>query len=274
MIYIDRTSQDENGHIIQPDEDWFELANSHTPGRNDDIDRSIYAHSEVKKALEKLFRNKCAYCESPLPETDWDVEHFRPKNAVEEVPDHPGYYWLAYVWSNLYPSCVSCNQIRRDQATWEQPQEGETGGKGTQFPLADETTRAWSPDDDLMNESRLLLDPCSDRPERHLVYGLDGTTLALKVDGEDDTMGDKSIEVFNWKRKRLKNRLRDRIAFVTALLKALPKTANSLPLELLASIFADKASYAGAARYVASDPAAFGISEELPDWLAEYLHSF
>jgi hypothetical protein len=56
-----------------------------------------------------------------------DTEHFRPKSRVRIVLDdesseiikvvdeegeaitHPGYFWLAYHWQNLLPSCQFCN---------------------------------------------------------------------------------------------------------------------------------------------------------------------
>jgi len=77
--------------------------------------------------LEHVFFGHCAYCESPITRCDPDAEHYRPKGmvthqidqqtrvveAVDEtgsVEKHPGYFWLAYDWRNLLPSCHYCNR--------------------------------------------------------------------------------------------------------------------------------------------------------------------
>ena len=55
----------------------------------------LYKENAVRAALEKLFHNKCAYCESHgMAGYPWDVEHYRPKGKVAYEDDaHPGYYW-------------------------------------------------------------------------------------------------------------------------------------------------------------------------------------
>ena len=77
----------------------------------------------MRSALRELFVNKCAYCESSLVGGDMDVEHYRPKGGVSEVPDHSGYYWLAYDWENLVASCSFCNRLRREPAMWPSKSE-------------------------------------------------------------------------------------------------------------------------------------------------------
>lgn len=66
---------------------------------------AIYNAPAVRQALHKAQHGKCAYCERKLVRTDGDVEHYRPKAAVQQgrqdSPRVPGYYWLAYKWSNL-----------------------------------------------------------------------------------------------------------------------------------------------------------------------------
>jgi uncharacterized protein (TIGR02646 family) len=171
-------------------------------GHHDPAD-GIYAADQVKAALEKLFHDKCAYCESkPTASADWDVEHFRPKGRVAERSDHPGYYWLVYAWVNLYPSCQHCNQRRKDPPRWGDLRYAETGGKGDQFPLEDEGTRALKPGGDLKREARLLLDPCEDQPEEHLRYTVDGQIVAVA----GDRRGEVSIGVFHLQRRRLRDR--------------------------------------------------------------------
>lgn len=78
---------------------------------------AAYKCAEAKKELESLFHGKCAYCETYYSSSaPVDVEHFRPKGAVEGDAVHPGYWWLAMAWDNLLPSCIDCNR-RRNQPT-------------------------------------------------------------------------------------------------------------------------------------------------------------
>lgn len=159
---------------------------------------SVYKDASVKAALESLFHGKCAYCESYFAGTQpVDVEHYRPKGAVEGIESHRGYWWLAMRWDNLLPSCIDCNR-RRVQKISLPPEEqinapGEPSrlglaklgayrdldrtqsakvGKASVFPLSDEKTRAFQPDQEA-NEARLLLDPTRDNPDDHLIFAVD-----------------------------------------------------------------------------------------------------
>lgn len=150
MIFIERNRTDGQGRPIRPSDSWFadaatwtEKAVSDGPGHV--VSESTYRHDSVRRALEALFHRKCAYCESPLTEVGWDIEHFRPKKKVSDRTGHPGYYWLAYTWTNLYPSCGPCNKRLKDKSTWEEPGRGKTAGKANQFPLVDEDERAMDP---------------------------------------------------------------------------------------------------------------------------------
>ena len=134
------------------------------------------------------------------------MEHFRPKGRVQERPEHPGYYWLTYAWSNLYAACQYCNQRRRDKPTWEDPTEGPAAGKLDQFPLADESTRAMEPGGDLSAEDRLLIDPCEDGPEDYLGYDPDGGIFAIG----GAPKGGTSITVYALGRRRLAARRQKR----------------------------------------------------------------
>lgn len=132
------------------------------------FDSSIYAHLEVKEQLLAMQQGKCAFCESKITHIAYgDVEHFRPKGAVKQEPDgpltQPGYYWLAYEWSNLLLSCQLCNQRH----------------KGNLFPLADPTTRARNHRADLGKELPMFINPVDEDPEcllgfrAEVMYGLD-----------------------------------------------------------------------------------------------------
>ncbi|CAA6812677.1 MAG: TIGR02646 family protein [uncultured Aureispira sp.] len=85
------------------------------------ISGDYYGATDVRDALADLYHNKCAYCESY--DDEFEVEHYRPKKGVTGIPrvKHPGYYWLAYEWTNLLPACHDCNKQRN---------------KGNRFPIA------------------------------------------------------------------------------------------------------------------------------------------
>lgn len=79
---------------------------------------SKYGHDIIRKELNDIYFDKCAYCETKIaPVSTAHIEHYRPKSKITQVNDN-GYYWLGYEWSNLLLACPSCN-----------------GAKGTKFPL-------------------------------------------------------------------------------------------------------------------------------------------
>jgi hypothetical protein len=125
--------------------------------RSSDRSAEINSHCQVwqglKDTLKRASHSKCWYCESIDIRSDNAVEHFRPKNSVDECHGHEGYWWLAFKWENYRYCCTFCNCRRVDQAT------GQGGGKADHFPLKDETKRAHTPADNLDDEEPMLLDP-------------------------------------------------------------------------------------------------------------------
>jgi len=220
----------------------------------------VYHHDEVHAALERLCDHKCVYCEAPAPASSaWDVEHYRPKGRVHERLDHPGYFWLAYVWENLLLACEFCNRRRRDRPTWEHPAAGGTSGKADHFPLADETSRAMDPSDDLSRERRLLLDPTRDDPEEHVTFDLTGRAVAR----DGSRMGAASIELYHLNRRRLVTPRRAQIALATRLIEALVSSGRcslAVAIEVVTGELGGPAvAWAGTARAIRRDPAAFGL---------------
>ena len=265
MIYVDRY-REENGKVIKPADDWFDEAKTRTDTAiNEGAAHEVtgwYKHVEVKKALEKLFYDKCAYCESrPTATNPWDVEHYRPKGRVAERDDHPGYYWLAYDWENLLPACTFCNQRRKDQPRYDDPRALPAQGKLDQFPIENENHRAMSPDDNLDAERPLLLNPCVDRPETHLTYDIQGQ---IHPTDEHDLRAKETIRICALRRRRLRT-ARARIVVVMSKamrnLRLARETDNALAGECMQEIIdhyvAPDALYAGAARAVQRDPDAF-----------------
>jgi uncharacterized protein (TIGR02646 family) len=134
---------------------------------------SAYKAQEVKNRLEELFYGKCAYCESLYAnQAPVDVEHYRPKGAVEGEA-HSGYWWFAMEWTNLLPSCIDCNR-RRKQMT--PVVTGDLNvlyrqmltGKQNSFPIAG--IRATDETADVVAEDALLLDPTRDAPSEHFEF--------------------------------------------------------------------------------------------------------
>ncbi len=145
------------------------------------ISNSDYSPKEAKAALEALYHEKCAYCESTVKQVAaLQVEHYRPKKGVLGDANHKGYYWLAVEWSNLVLGCPACN--------------GQ-GAKGNKFPVAGNRVMAQDPFDangkllrnqlypnaaPLADEQPFLLHPEIDDPKLHLKYDafglLKGTT--------------------------------------------------------------------------------------------------
>ncbi len=124
-----------------------------------DFDSGVYGARSVKNALRKAQHDKCAFCESKVSHIAYgDVEHFRPKAGYRQRPDgplvRPGYYWLAYEWSNLFFCCPLCNQRF----------------KRNHFPLTDDTRRAISHHDRIEVEEPLLIHPALEDPAEFLEF--------------------------------------------------------------------------------------------------------
>ena len=160
--------------------------------------------------FDHVFFGMCAYCEGAVEAVYvGDAEHYRPKGEVTQrdnhgrevvirSPDgspHPGYYWLAYDWRNVLPSCYKCNTYR---------------GKGTQFPAvrhAFSPLDAGDPDDLDKFEGPFLLQPFREGydPRRFFVFDDLG---GIEARG-DNIEADVSIKVYDLKRGALRDRRLD-----------------------------------------------------------------
>lgn len=159
------------------------MLSSYVPGTKPQINKNLY--KAQKEALLEIFNRKCAFCEAPIDRMHGDVEHFRPKGGVVEEDgtvatyvdengierEHPGYYWLAYDWRNLLPSCQFCNQPT-----------ARGGGKRNYFPLKEPVDgskpfRAHRPGDEV-KEEQLFVHPWFEDPAEHFTFDDTGVIIA------------------------------------------------------------------------------------------------
>jgi len=133
-----------------------------------------YNKPYIKGALQEMFHNKCAYCESKIPHIDYPhIEHYRPKSENK-------YPHLTFDWQNLLLACAKCNGKEH---------------KGDQFPLED--------DDE---NKPLLLNPCEDDPAQHLYF-----EQVRLVPLAESKRGEQTIKLLGLNRDDLFDRRRDRL---------------------------------------------------------------
>ena len=182
-------------------------------GRDSHAKSSIYGRLKEPIYIEKdgMFSGKCAFCETFIYSAQHgDIEHFRPKGAVKDVSNNPillsngeqhrGYYWLAYDYMNLLPSCQLCNQPSTGRSN------GLRIGKWNAFPLADEARRAQQPGDEI-HEEPLLINPTADDPAVHLgLHPLTGVMFPLN----ESLRGEACIDIFGLNLRGLPGRRIDK----------------------------------------------------------------
>ena len=182
------------------------LINGGTPPESKDF-ATLWSQPAVREALFRMHNGRCCYCERLRDQArESDIEHFRPKAAVsDKSPERPGYWWLAYEWTNLLFACKTCNQEY----------------KKTQFPIRGK--RAMAPGDSLDDEEAWLLDPCTDDTESTIVY--DYVTRADSVliygVGPDEERAKRTTKVIGLNRLRLAQERRED-------LKTMQKVARSM----------------------------------------------
>lgn len=172
---------------------------------------SLYGGKTVKEKLKALQHDKCCFCEAKVSVVaHGDVEHYRPKAGwVQKEKDKltkPGYYWMAYDFSNLFLSCQICNQKY----------------KKNYFPLGKGGKRAASHKILLSGERPLIIDPGKDNPSKFLTFN---DEIIVAING--NARGLETIKRTGLDRDELK---RDRFEYLE-LLKDLAIVArnNKLP---------------------------------------------
>ena len=150
---------------------------------------ALWSDPGVRRGLFQMHNGRCCYCERLRDDKrEADIEHFRPKARVaEEGPDRPGYWWLAYEWTNLFFACKTCNEEF----------------KKSQFPI--QGVRANDPDDSLDEEQPVLLDPVLDDVDAAIGFDRTAQMQAVLVHGvgENEERAMKTARLIGLNRPQL-----------------------------------------------------------------------
>jgi uncharacterized protein (TIGR02646 family) len=230
MIFIDRDTRAAPSNLLSHQEREVVRLTSWFQNKQQRLAKFVWPpalRADVLHELKELFHGKCAYCERPAG----TIDTFRPKQRAKRLdksisPDH--YWWLASDWNNLYLCCHECN-----------------ARKGTLFPIEGDEAAPLTFGKQLQNETPLLLDPCTDIPDDHLLFLDTGFVEALTDKGV------ATIQVFRLnddpylvaaRRERAKfaqaacqqlwqvpdNRALDATSFVMKVMQSFPETSPHL----------------------------------------------
>lgn len=173
MIFIDRQAvqpplqlREFHERTLKEFGEIYKLGDVSRVQRRPDFQMPSSLTGEVRERLGLLFHRNCAYCERAAR----NIDHFRPKWRASRLdrridPEH--YWWLYGDWRNLYLACHDCNSR-----------------KANAFPIDGPPAAPLTFGRDLDNELPLLVDPCVDRPEEHLSFGLNGVVVPRTRKGE------------------------------------------------------------------------------------------
>lgn len=162
----------------------------------------------VDPHVRELFHHKCSYCESPELSYDSCTGLFRPRSSVAELKDrrNDGYYWLGYVWFNLYAVCPECDRNKGNHF----PVEGDhLLPPPVETYMDQKALRAY-----VRNEQPLLLDPCDSevRDKVQFWYERDGKVVGRTKKAQ------LTIEILKLNRSSLRLMRSERWAFIENLL--------------------------------------------------------
>lgn len=200
------------------------------------FDSKIYGNKTVKEALIKAQHDKCFLCESKITHIAFgDVEHFRPKAGSHQGAgsplQKPGYYWLAYEWSNLFLACQLCNQLFKKNL----------------FPLANPSARAISHRQRVAREQTLFIDPSVENPEAHISFRKEVPYPINNSPQGKATITDLGLKRQKLNEKRLELYERLELLYLIAFrTPAIPESKRAK--DLLAKAVLDNAEYASMAR--------------------------
>lgn len=193
----------------------------------------VYKNDDVKDSLETSFYKKCAYCESNYSSVHpVDIEHFRPKGRVKNKKGtlFPAYWWLAYEWDNLLPSCIDCNRERTHKFNKKNNYDKKEHklGKSEYFPLYNFTPLEITFRQEV-TEIPLLINPAIDNPFDYFIFNIkeEGNDFFSIVkpkpglDKLDELKARESIEVYGLNRPGLMEARAHQIKLLSMMLKHL-----------------------------------------------------
>ncbi len=168
---------------------------------------SAYKSDDVKAALNTVQNGKCCFSEAKFVNDDAHVEHFRPKGYVEDkatgVISYPGYYWLAYDWTNLfYCKSRTNSSIKRNF-----------------FPLIGSGGRRLN-HTDMRTEKSVLIDPSAEDPRKHIRF------INEEIKGVT-TRGKKNIDLLDLRNGQLDEARRTKFNSLKAMKNAADLMINS-----------------------------------------------
>ena len=194
--------------------------------RNPPFDDGLY--SQFMPALRQCFHSKCSFCERKVAPSEGELHLFRPRNGVAGLGDGRSthYWWLAYEWQNMYLACTECSF-----------------SKGFKFPVRSHRGPVLA---DLVmlrrRERPLLIDPCVDDPNKHLVFEESGFVVARSI------IGRVTVEILNLNRPSLVEERRiDLEKFRRAVVEMVADKKFSL--EWVAGALEDGLAFAAAKRH-------------------------
>lgn len=119
------------------------------------IKKKSHIWRSFSKYLAKMSYGKCWYSEAKDGGANFDIDHFRPKaeaKRADDLIDLEGYAWLAFDWRNFRLSAQNCNRLNTEDS-------GRTVGKGSWFPLLNDSPKATWGNRCIDDERVTLLDP-------------------------------------------------------------------------------------------------------------------
>ncbi len=151
MRKIDNQQLRRNANLAEIEASKAAIATLPDGDRNEFIKQHEAECRVLRGPLWTVGHMKCWYSEALLQQPEGHVEHYRPKRRLSKA-GHGGYWWRAFDWKNLRLAHPTVNRRKTDYLT------GKRAGKGSYFPLREESRRAKNRAEEA-NEEPVLLDP-------------------------------------------------------------------------------------------------------------------
>lgn len=225
---------------FSPEDEWVdnvvekfaELVHLEADERNEFINANSKIWGDLKTFLSDISNGKCWYSEAKEVFSDFHVDHFRPKNRVDDRLDFSqpvnyvdGYWWLAFDYTNYRLAGAVGNTYKKDK-------------------FAVIRNKAYSPDDPIEDELAYLIDPTSEYDvelltfdETGRIYPLDTDTTSMDYKRADYTIRVLKLEshapLKEARREawELCERLLNDIAVLKMKQKAIPSVATRTKIE-------------------------------------------